>query len=279
MNERTLAKSISFSGIGLHTGKPIYVDLQPASIGTGIVFYKDNSVISAIYNNVRSTMMSTNIGVNGTTINTVEHLLSALWGLEIDNVRIHVKGEEIPIMDGSSRPFVDMILHAGIEEQALPKNTIILKEILELKFGDKHIVVSPSSHFSVSAKIPFIHDSISNQMFSYTQTPENYMSQIAPARTFGFVNEIAMLNQKGLALGASLDCAIGIDDDLGVVNERGLRWESEFVRHKILDIIGDFSLLGFPLQATITANKTGHRQHIEMIKKIYETKDAWELKY
>lgn len=277
MKEKTIRKKISFSGIGLHTGKPIYVDLLPASIGTGILFYKDNNVISASHGNVKSTMMSTNLGINGTTINTVEHLLSALWGLEIDNCRIHVRGCEIPIMDGSSAPFVDMILDAGVEEQGMSRTIIVLKKKLELKFGDREIVAIPSDSFHISALIDFKHDSINSQIFSYTQTPETYITQIAPARTFGFISELVQLQEQGLALGVSLDNAVGLDTN-GVMNERGLRYDSEFVRHKVLDIIGDFSLLGYPLQANITATKTGHRQHIEMVRLICESRDAWEFK-
>lgn len=276
----TIAHPIMISGIGLHSGRRINLTLRPADAGNGVVFHRTDGErtvsIEAISANVIDTRLATVLGKNGLSVSTVEHLLAAVTALGIDNLHIDIDGPEVPVMDGSATPFVELLLEAGVRSQSRSRRYLALRQPISLVEGDKRISMIPSRFFRVSFEISFNHPCISVQNRSVKVSPELFRRDIAPARTFGFLREVEYLKANGLALGGSLENAVVIGDDR-ILNPEGLRFQDEFVRHKILDSIGDFSLLGYPILGHIKAFRAGHDLNHRMVEKVLASPECWRL--
>ena len=280
LRQRTLSSKIKASGIGLHTGQKIALTLHPAPINSGIVFQRidvKSSPIKASLENVYDTRLSTSLSNEDTKISTVEHLLSALAGIGIDNAIVELDGPEVPIMDGSARPFVFMIQSAGIQEQSDSKKFIKIKKTIKVKQDEKWAKIEPFDGFKVSFTIDFDHPAFSetSQSSEIDFSSVSYLSQVSRARTFGFAKDIELLRKNNLALGGSVNNAIVIDD-YKVVNEEGVRFQDEFVKHKILDAIGDLYLLGHGLMGSFSAFKSGHHLNNLLLRELINNVDAWE---
>lgn len=282
IKQRTLKNVIRATGVGLHTGQKVYLTLRPAVADTGIVFRRvdlDEPVeIPATPENVGDTTLSTTLIKDGVRISTVEHLLSALAGLGIDNAYIDLNAPEVPIMDGSAGPFVFLIQSAGIQEQNAPKRFIRIKKTVTVEDGDKWVRFEPFDGFKVAFTIDFDHPIFSN----HQQTAEvdfsttSFVKEISRARTFGFMSQIETLRASNLALGGSLDNAVVLDD-YRILNEDGLRYMDEFVKHKILDSIGDLYLLGRSLIGEFSGYKSGHELNNRLLRTLLAHEDSWEL--
>ena len=280
LKQRTLSSKIKASGVGLHTGQKISLTLNPAPINAGIVFIRTDmksGQIKASLDNVHDTRLSTTLSNNIAKISTVEHLLSALAGLGIDNALIELDGPEVPIMDGSARPFVFMIQSAGIQEQNDTKKFIKIKKTIEVRQDEKWAKIEPFDGFKVAFTIDFNHPAFngSSQSSEIDFSSVSYLSQVSRARTFGFAKDIELLRKNNLALGGSVNNAIVIDD-YKVVNEEGVRFQDEFVKHKILDAIGDLYLLGHGLIGSFSAYKSGHHLNNLLLRELVNNEDAWE---
>lgn len=279
MREKTIRKEVSCSGIGLHSGKLIELKLLPALEGSGIVFVRKDlggKRIPADALHVVSTQLSTTIGAEGATVQTIEHLLAAVSAMEIDNLIIEVDGPEVPVLDGSAALFVALLSEAGIANQARMRSFIeFLKPITVFEQG-KSVTIRPGSSFDISYQIQFDHPLIANQSYFYRHSRQGFTDEIAPARTFGFLKDVEHLKAQGLARGGSLENAIVIGDDK-ILNKQGLRFSDEFVRHKILDLIGDFSLLGMPILGHVEALCSGHMLHAKLIREVLANKKAWKI--
>jgi len=245
MYQTTIKKSVELVGIGLHKGSPVKLRLEPLESGNGIVFYRSDVdvAIPLIPENVVDTKMATVIGKEGYVISTIEHLLSAIYAYGIDNLKIIVDADEIPVMDGSSASFCMLLDEAELVEQDIPKRIMRIKKEIEVREGEKYVKLSPSPDLKYDFTIKFPHPVINKQEYVLEFTKESYKNEIARARTFGFLHEVQYLRSKGLALGGSLENAIVLDEKK-ILNPEGLRFDDEFVRHKILDAIGDMSLIG-----------------------------------
>jgi len=282
IKQRTLKNTIHATGIGVHSGDPVRLILKPASINTGIVFRRidlaDVVSIPARVEFIGNTDLCTCLEKEGVRIATVEHLLSALAGLSIDNAIIDLTFSELPIMDGSSGPFIFLIQSAGIEEQTEEKKFIRIKKTVEIQAGDKFARLSPYDGFQVSFEIHFDHPIIakSHQSLTFDLSPIAYIKELSRARTFGFLSDYNAIRQKKLALGASLENAVVLDD-VKVLNEDGLRDPDEFVKHKILDVIGDLYLLGHSMIGAFTGYKSGHALNSQLLQKLMAETDAWEV--
>jgi UDP-3-O-[3-hydroxymyristoyl] N-acetylglucosamine deacetylase len=277
--QKTLSKSIKTSGIGLHTGVKVNLKLKPAPENTGYIFVRtdlDNFEIPASAEYISHCSYATTLLRKGVVLSTCEHLLSALRGEGLDNCFIELDNMEIPILDGSSENFVELIEKAGIEEQKAPRRFFRVKEKVEFEENDRKMSVEPSEKFEIECLIDFPHPFIKTQTFHFELKNGSFDREIASARTFGFTHEIEMLRKANLAQGGSLDNAIVLTED-GMLNENPLRFKDEFVRHKILDIIGDFALLGMPMLGKIKAHKSGHAVHASMMSKLLKNEDAWEI--
>ncbi len=276
--QRSIQSPVEISGIGLHSGARICLRLRPAAAGTGIIFYRRDAerlaVIPAKVENVVDTKLATVLGRDGLTVSTVEHFLAAIAACGIDNLHVDIDGPEVPILDGSAAPFIAAIKQAGIESLPASRKFIAIRKPISLIEGDKRISVIPSRFFKITFDIAFEHKAIALQQYSMKFTSENFQRDIAPARTFGFLHEVEHLKSLGLARGGSLDNAVVIGDS-GVINPEGLRYRDEFVRHKILDAFGDFSLLGAPMLGHIKAFKAGHDLNAKMVRKILANPDHW----
>ena len=280
LKQRTLSSKIKASGVGLHTGKKITLTLNPAQINTGIIFVRTDlksDQIKASLENVYDTRLSTTLSNETAKISTVEHLLSALAGLGIDNALVELDGPEVPIMDGSARPFVFMIQSAGIQEQNDTKKFIRIKKTIEVRQDEKWAKIEPFDGFKVAFTIDFNHPAFSesSQSSEIDFSSVSYLSQVSRARTFGFAKDIELLRKNNLALGGSVNNAIVIDD-YKVINEEGVRFEDEFVKHKILDAIGDLYLLGHGLIGSFSAYKSGHHLNNLLLRELVNNEDAWE---
>lgn len=279
MREKTIRKEISCIGIGLHSGKPIELRLLPAAEGSGIVFIRKDlgrRAIPADAAHVVSTHLSTTVGIEGATVQTVEHLLAAISALEIDNLVIEVDGPEVPVLDGSALPFVALIQEAGIVNQERLKSFIEFLKPVTVSEKGKYVTVRPGSSFEISYRIQFDHPLISNQSYFYRHSRQAFVKEIAPARTFGFLKDVEHLKAQGLARGGSLENAIVIGEDQ-ILNKQGLRFSDEFVRHKILDLIGDFSLLGLPILGHVEAFCSGHMLHARLLEEVWANQKAWRV--
>mgnify|MGYP003345270014 FL=1 len=279
--QKTISKSMTITGIGLHTGNNVSMTLNPAPPNTGFVFRikKDKSTvfIKAIYSNVHSTELCTLLSDgNGNNISTVEHILSALHGLEIDNVYIDLDSNEVPVCDGSSIIFINSLKKNGFQSQDNFKKFIKIKKVIEVKDNEKIARVSPFDQTMITCNVEYPHKCIGKQSISLTLTPDLYETQISSARTFGFIRDVDKLKEKGLILGGSLDNAIVLDDEK-VLNKDGLRFADEFVRHKVLDFIGDISLAGYKIIGSFYTSHSGHELNLKLLKEIFSSNDNWEL--
>ncbi len=269
--QTTIGKKVELVGIGLHKGVPVHLRLEPMESNSGIVFFRSDAGVSIPLTpeSVVDTKMATVIGKDGVTISTIEHMLSAIYAYGIDNLRVIVDADEIPVMDGSSMSFCMLLDEAGIVELDTPKKIMRIKKEVEVREGDKYVKLSPSNDLSYDFTIKFAHPVIDKQTYVLKFTKENYKKEIARARTFGFVHEVQYLRSKGLALGGSLENAVVLDDKK-VLNPEGLRFTDEFVRHKILDAIGDMSLIGMNFignyEAFAGSHDLNHKLTMELLK-------------
>jgi UDP-3-O-[3-hydroxymyristoyl] N-acetylglucosamine deacetylase len=282
IKQRTLKNVIRATGVGLHSGEMVYLTLRPAAPNTGIIFRRvdlDPVVeIQAKAENVGETALSTTLIEHGQRVSTVEHLLSAFAGLGIDNAYIDLNAAEVPIMDGSAGPFVFLVQSAGIEEQNVAKQFIRIKKPVVMEDGDKWAKFEPFDGFKVSFTIDFEHPAFTGrpQQVDVDFSSTSFVREVSRARTFGFMKDIEKLRENNLALGGSMDNAIVVDD-YRVLNEDGLRYEDEFVRHKVLDAIGDLYLLGHSLIGAFKGHKSGHEVNNKLLRKLLAQEDAWEL--
>ena len=278
--QKTIRDKITCKSIGLHSGRKVNMTILPADENTGIVFHrkdlKEGSEIPAILSNVSDTTLATTIGSNGTRISTVEHLLSALFGMGIDNAVVEVDSFEIPIMDGSALPFVNLLEKAGIQIQNESKREVRIKEAISVTDGVGRATLLPAEKFEITYEIDFTHPTIGRQSYHVIFSRDIYVRNICKARTFGFLHEVEYLQAKGLALGGSLKNAIVLDEEK-VINKEGLRCPDEFVKHKILDAVGDLSLLGMPIIGHFVAYKSGHKLNNLLLQKLVAQRDHWEI--
>ena len=281
LSQTTILDTVTCSGIGLHTGLTCNLKVLPAAPDTGIVFVRQdcekNARIRAHIDNVIDATLATTIGREGIRVSTVEHLMAAFAGLGIDNAEVNVDAPEVPIMDGSSEPFNVLLKKAGIHTQDKPKKFVIIKHPVTVSDGDRQATLLPSNDFKLSYTIDFRHPLISNQFYLIQISNGNFEREICRARTFGFLKEYEFLKAKGLARGGSLDNAVVIDDDR-VINQGGLRFADEFVRHKILDSVGDLWLLGAQVIGHYIGYKSGHTLNHKLIHKLLAHKEWWDLK-
>jgi len=281
VNQRTLKNSIRATGVGLHTGKKVLMTLRPAPANVGIVFRRvdlDTPVdIRAHAENVGDTMLGTTLVRDGVKISTVEHLLSAFAGLGIDNAFVEVSAPEVPIMDGSAGPFVFLLQSAGIEEQTSPKRFVRIMKTVRAEDGDKWARFDPFDGFKVNFEIEFNHPIFKKRLQSASMdfSTTSFLKEVSRARTFGFVRDLETLRARNLALGGTMDNAIVLDD-FRVLNEDGLRYEDEFVKHKILDAIGDLYLLGHSLIGEFSGFKSGHALNNRLLRSLIAQTDTWE---
>lgn len=279
IKQTTLGSSVETHGIGLHTAVPVHIRLVPAAPDTGYVFRRTDLggfEIPATVESVAHCGYATTLMRTGVMLSTVEHLLSALRGLGVDNVYIEVDNLEVPILDGSAEVFAEMIEKAGVVEQPLARRALLVREKVSFEQGNRRISVEPGDHYQIDCLIDFPHPMIGVQQFSIDLNNGAFSREIAAARTFGFAGEIEDLRRANLIRGGSLDNAIVLTED-GMLNESGLRFRDEFVRHKILDIIGDLALLGMPILGKVVAERSGHLMHAGLMSKLLRVRSAWDI--
>lgn len=279
MFEQTIAGPIEFTGVGLHTGENAAVRILPAPAAKGIVFRRvdlDNFELRADVASVARVAYATTLMSRGVWISTVEHLLSALYGMGIDNAYIELDNFEIPILDGSALPYTEAIAQVGVAKQKRHRQYIRITKEFVLQDGEKTLGIYPSETFSVEYDINFPHPLIGKQSLRLELTPENYARSIAIARTFGFYGEVEKLRASGLIRGGSLENAIVLTES-GMLNDTSLRFSDEFVRHKILDLLGDFALIGQPVLGRLVAHRAGHALHTRFVSELLESESHWEL--
>jgi UDP-3-O-[3-hydroxymyristoyl] N-acetylglucosamine deacetylase len=276
--QRTIRQRATVEGIGLHTGKPARLTFCPAPEGTGIYFVRrdmaGSPAISTQADRVTATTMATTLGGEAFSVSTVEHCLSTVAALRIDNLFIELDGPEIPIGDGSAAPFLEAILAAGLAEQNQPRKYAYITQPIFMGDQDKHAYVSPYNGLRISATIEFAHPKIGQQTFDIDITEQSFAREIARARTFGFMKDVEAMHARGLALGGSLDNAVVLDHT-EILNPGGVRWENEFVRHKVLDALGDLVTLGMPLMGHVVLHKAGHDLMNRLVRKIIDSPDRY----
>jgi len=282
LKQRTLKTLVRTTGVGLHSGAKVTLVLRPAAPDTGIVFHRVDLTPSVTLKadpfGVGDTRMASCLEKDGAKVGTVEHLMSALAGLGIDNVHVDVDAAEIPIMDGSASPFVYLLQSAGIEEQSAPKKFIRVKKPVEVKEGDKWAKLEPHDGFRLSFSIVFNHPAVdqTGNFVTVDFADNSYIREVSRARTFGFTQDVEALREQGLALGGSLENAI-VMDEYRVLNAEGLRYTDEFVKHKVLDAVGDLYLAGHPLLAAFSAHKSGHAMNNKLLRALLADQAAWEF--
>jgi UDP-3-O-[3-hydroxymyristoyl] N-acetylglucosamine deacetylase len=282
VKQRTLKTTVQATGVGLHTGEKVYLTLRPAAIDSGIVFRRvdldQHADIRAEAHAVNDTRLSTCLEANGARVATIEHLMSALAGLGIDNAIVELTSPELPIMDGSAGTFIFLLQSAGIVEQTAAKKFIRIKKTVEVKDGDKWVRFEPYNGYKLNFTINFSHPVFANTKQNVTVDlgEQSYIKEVSRARTFGFMQEVEYMRSQGLALGGSLDNAI-VMDEYRVINPDGLRFEDEFVKHKVLDAIGDLYLLGHPLIGAFSGHKSGHALNNALCRALLADETAWEL--
>ncbi len=278
--QRTLMNEVGCTGIGLHTGEKVKINLRPAPANSGIKFVrtdlKGRPEVEVGFDNVFDTTLATTIGTNGCKVSTIEHLMAAFFGLGIDNAVVELDGPEVPIMDGSAAPFVFLIKSGDIREQKSPKQFIVIKKPFKVDDGNRSVSIYPSKELKITYMIDFQHPLLRNQEYELTFSGRDFVREISTARTFGFLKDVETLKKNGLARGGSLDNAVVIDD-FRIINEDGLRFDDEFVRHKILDFIGDISIVGSPIIGHFVVKKSGHFLNQHMLKKLMESKKHWKV--
>lgn len=284
LSERTLGRTVEVTGIGLHSGRPVRVRLRPGRAGEGIVFFRtdlpggERTPIRTAAGGVTEVDHATTISAGGSdtpSIQTVEHLLSALCGLEIDACRVEVDAPELPILDGSAAPWVYLIHEAGLKTLSVPRRVRRIVRPFRVEVGDAFLAAYPADSLRITCSIDFNHPAIGHQERGFDVNPRSFSEEIAPARTFGFLHQVEALRQAGLVKGGSYDNAIVLDEH-GVLNGR-LRFEDEFVRHKALDLIGDLALTGLPLIGHLVAHRAGHRVHAEFAKRLLASPSHWRV--
>jgi UDP-3-O-[3-hydroxymyristoyl] N-acetylglucosamine deacetylase len=278
--QQTICKKESISGIGLHTGEAVKLIISPLKEDSGIIFKRSdistNNIIPAKFFNVTNTKLCTEISNDsGIKIATIEHIMAALWGMNIDNALIEVSGPEVPAMDGSSKEFISLIKKAGIKAQSKKRKYLKILDTIKVTDEDKEIVIKSADNFAIDFDIEFDHQSIGHQNYSLLDSTK-FEDEIGNARTFGFLSDVEFLKKNGLARGASLNNSIGLSET-GVVNSEGLRCEDEFVKHKILDCVGDLFLSGYRIIGNIKATKAGHNLNNAMLKKIFDNPDSYKI--
>jgi len=278
MNQRTISKAVEVVGIGLHKGEPVKLRLEPLSEDSGIVFYREDLALSIPLSpsSVIDTQMATVIGTDRGSISTIEHFLSAIYAYGIDNLRVVINGNEMPIMDGSASSFCLLLDEAGIKEQSLPKKVIRIKRTIEVRDGNKFVRLEPSNKATFTFEIDFEHPVIGRQSQIYEFGTKSFIEDIARARTFGFARDIQYLQSINLALGAGLHNAIGLDDEK-VLNPEGLRFTNEFVRHKILDAMGDMMVMGHVILGAYSSFAGSHKLNHELTKKVLASSANYEI--
>ncbi len=279
MNQTTIKQSIEIRGIGLHTGVTVNLTLKPAPENSGYIFVRtdlDDFEIPASIEYISHCSYATTLLRKGVLLSTCEHLLAALRGSNVDNCFIELDSIEIPILDGSSENWLELIEKVGIIGQTAPRHFLKILEKVEFEQGDRRMSIEPANAYEIECSIDFPHPFINQQNFNFTLSDGAFGREIGSARTFGFTTEIEMLRKANLALGGSLDNAIVLTPD-GMLNEQPLRYKDEFVRHKTLDIIGDFALLGMPILGKLKAEKSGHSVHASLMSKLLKTESAWEI--
>jgi len=278
--QRTLRDEIECKSTGLHSGRKVSMKIRPADVDEGIVFIRTdltgNHRIKADIGNVCDTTLATTIGNNGSAVSTIEHLMSAFSGMGIDNAIVEVNAPEVPIMDGSALPFVRMLKTVGTRIQGKCKKLLVINEAVSVEDGVGAAMLLPASEFKITYKIDFDHPAIGQQTYHMTFSDANYEEEICSARTFGFLKDVEYLQARGLALGGSLKNAVVLNDKK-IINKEGLRCPNEFVKHKILDAIGDLSLLGMPIIGHFIANKSGHRLNNQLLQAVLARPESWSL--
>ena len=279
--QQTIQSEFSLDGYGLHSGQKVSITIQPANPNNGIKFIrtdlKNNNIINAIWSNVSSTNFCTTISNDkDVSVSTVEHLMSALSGMHIDNANILIDNLEVPIMDGSSLPFVEQLESSGIVDQEIDRQVIVIKKEIMVSNNDSYVKITPSKQFSIDFEIDFTSHLINKQACQLQLINGNYKSDISSARTFGFEKDVDSLRAHGLALGGSLDNAVVVGEN-NILNKEGLRYVDEFVRHKILDSIGDLYLAGSPIQGYFYGSKSGHFLNNQLLRKLFSNKSNFEL--
>jgi len=276
--QRTLRRQISCVGIGLHSGNKVTLSLKPAPADFGVRFRRTDighHEVPATVHNLAAIQLATGLAREEVSVETVEHLLAALVSMGVDNVIVELNSPEVPIMDGSAAPFIYLIQEAGVKQLLTPRTYLKITRAISMSRGDKRIALYPSDHFKVTYSVSYDHPLLRHQSRTLRITEESFIENIAPARTFTFLKDVEMLRQNGLALGGSLENAIVLGET-GVLNN-ALRFEDEFVRHKILDAIGDLALVGYPVIGHLVAHRAGHALHTEFAAKILEETHAWRL--
>jgi UDP-3-O-[3-hydroxymyristoyl] N-acetylglucosamine deacetylase len=276
-HEQTIRAAVECKGIGLHSGAPVQLRILPATSGAGIIFRRtdlDDFEVEATGRNLARVSYATSVMKKGVLISTTEHLLSAFVGTGIDNAIVELDNLELPILDGSARPFVDMIQRAGIRKQRRARSYMRIRRELELREGNKFIAIYPADSYSVSYTIDFPHALIGRETFRVDLSDGNFLREIAPARTFGFLHEADAMRQQGLIRGASTENAIVLTPE-GLMNPP-LRYPDEFVRHKVLDLIGDLALVGKQILGSIVADRAGHAMHTALVSRLLRDKTLWE---
>jgi UDP-3-O-[3-hydroxymyristoyl] N-acetylglucosamine deacetylase len=278
--QRTLQEEIRCKSIGLHSGRKVNMVIRPAAVDTGIVFVRSdvpgNNIVRAELKNVSETVLATTLGTNGTRISTVEHLLSAFRGMGVDNAVVEVDSQEVPIMDGSALPFVNMLKHAGTRVQNKGKRFFIIKKEVYVSDQEGEARLVPSPEFKITYKIDYKHPVIGEQSYNMIFTYDRYEREICAARTFGFLKDVEHLQAKGLALGASLRNVIVLAEEK-IINKEGLRCPNELIKHKVLDAIGDLFLLGLPIIGHFIGYKSGHRLNNLLLRKVVSDHDNYEI--
>ncbi|HET6677194.1 MAG TPA: UDP-3-O-acyl-N-acetylglucosamine deacetylase [Nitrospira sp.] len=278
--QQTVASSASCKGVGLHTGKPVMLTIRPAPADTGVVFVNRNghagASLAASVDHLVATELCTAISGNGFQVKTIEHVLAALAGLNVDNAYVDIDASEAPVMDGSSAPFVRLIESAGVVSQNRLRSFLKITRPLEIVDGSRRIRIEPASTPRITYTIHYDHPLIQTQTYAYEHSSRAFASDIAGARTFGFLQEVEALWARGLGRGGNLENTVVLSQD-GILNESGLRFTDEFVRHKVLDLIGDFSLLGLPFIGHLIAVRSGHALHTRLVKQILDHPECWVL--
>lgn len=280
--QHTLKEVVEFSGIGLHTGCPVNVSIMPSGADTGIRFFRKdlpgNPCIKAVSANVISTSYATTIGVKGASVSTIEHLMAAFYGMGIDNAIVELDGPEVPIMDGSAIDFIGMIESSGLMPLPARRKYLVIKKPIKVFDNDKYIYLLPPDdmEFTIDYSIDFAHPFLNKQSFARLFSRDVFRKELGSARTFGFLKDVEALRANGLARGGSLENAIVISDT-AILNEGGLRYPDEFVRHKVLDMMGDIALVGAPVIGQLVAYRSGHSLNHELAKKVLERPGRWEL--
>ena len=278
-HQQTLARPVQCVGIGLHSGKRVNLTIKPAPVNHGIKFVRTDlphrPLISAHFRNVIDTSLATTLGTDGVIVSTVEHLMAAFAGLGIDNALVEMDAYEAPIMDGSAGPFTSMLIEAGIKTQSGKRYAFVVKKPIEMADEDKKVGLYPSDTLKITCTIEFDHPLVSRQSYTVSLVDGLFEKEISRARTFGFLHEVNYLKLNGFARGGSLENAVVIDRDK-ILNQDGLRYKDEFVRHKVLDCIGDLSLLGMPFIGHIVAYKSGHALNHALLTRFIEQKSCWE---